>query len=385
MSGKQGKSQTKNAASPYSFGSGEHLLNQYESSFDALLNEGGPAPESAPTPKIRVMAQNELSLVVLGFVRSPLKRLDGCPRWHAEAPPAVLELFPEYAPGVNGMEAGQHISVLTWLHKASRNVLQIGDYDPGRGVFCSRSPERPNTIGLHDLTVSQVKYGNDCVRIYVTALEALDGTPILDIKTERAWFWGKNMQDSERAYAALTDMCARVVRSGLLAGHNGNASLHSGSYCFITESGVSKGSLQPVDFAVLDIPTGGLLSGTRASSESTMHLEIYRNQPNARCVLHCHPPNLLALSLKYPERSLRDCLSLPLTEAGPLLTQLAEAPAFASGSEDLARAVGKAAAQYKAVWMKGHGLAVWGTSTDEAAALSEELEHLASIALLAGV
>ena len=98
------------------------------------------------------------------------------------APDAWLELTTMAAPGLLGIRAGDDLILLTWLHLAQRDVLQVhprGDINrPLTGVFATRSPDRPNPVGLHHVTVLEV----DGRRLRVAPLEAIDGTPIVDIK-----------------------------------------------------------------------------------------------------------------------------------------------------------------------------------------------------------
>ena len=98
------------------------------------------------------------------------------------APDAWLELTPQAAPGLMGIKPGDELIVLTWLHLAERDVLQVhprGDLTrPLTGVFATRSPDRPNPIGLHRVSVLEVT-GQ---KLQVAPLEAIDGTPIVDIK-----------------------------------------------------------------------------------------------------------------------------------------------------------------------------------------------------------
>lgn len=123
---------------------------------------------------------------VIGWVRSPLKNLDDCPHWQDKGPEAVLEIKEQYAPGLDGIQVGQEIELVTWLHLSDREVLHGCKHrihkEPPRGVFSSRSPVRPNPIGLHEITVVALERGNGSTCVRVEALEALDGTPILDIK-----------------------------------------------------------------------------------------------------------------------------------------------------------------------------------------------------------
>ena len=98
------------------------------------------------------------------------------------APEAWLELTPSAVPGLLGIKAGNELIVLTWLHRAERDVLQVhprGDINrPLAGVFATRSPDRPNPVGLHRVSVLEVVAG----KLRVAPLEAIDGTPIVDIK-----------------------------------------------------------------------------------------------------------------------------------------------------------------------------------------------------------
>ena len=119
----------------------------------------------------------------IGSVRSELRRLEDAPMQGDEgAPAAWLELTPLAAPGLMGIQPGDELILLTWLHLAGRDVLQVhprGDLNrPLTGVFATRSPDRPNPVGLHRVSVLEV--GEQSLR--VAPLEAIDGTPIVDIK-----------------------------------------------------------------------------------------------------------------------------------------------------------------------------------------------------------
>jgi tRNA-Thr(GGU) m(6)t(6)A37 methyltransferase TsaA len=121
----------------------------------------------------------------IGFVRSELKQLENAPMQGDEgALDAWLELTPSAAPGLLGIQPGNELIVLTWLHLAERDVLQVhprGDMNrPLTGVFATRSPDRPNPIGLHRVSVLEVAEAERKLR--VAPLEAIDGTPIVDIK-----------------------------------------------------------------------------------------------------------------------------------------------------------------------------------------------------------
>jgi len=125
----------------------------------------------------------------IGVIRSELTQLEDAPMQGDEgAPEAWLELLPSAAPGLTGITVGEELIVLTWLHLAQRDILQVhprGDINrPITGVFATRSPDRPNPIGLHRVFVLEVKEG----KLRVAHLEAIDGTPIVDIKPVLAEF-----------------------------------------------------------------------------------------------------------------------------------------------------------------------------------------------------
>jgi tRNA-Thr(GGU) m(6)t(6)A37 methyltransferase TsaA len=122
-------------------------------------------------------------LRAIGRVVSPLLARDGAPRQGDEgAPEAVLVFVDDVVAGLRTLRPGDEVIILTWLHEASRDVLEVhprGDRDrPLEGVFSTRSPDRPNPIGLHRVTIRSI----DGPRVEVSGLEAIDGTPIVDLK-----------------------------------------------------------------------------------------------------------------------------------------------------------------------------------------------------------
>jgi tRNA-Thr(GGU) m(6)t(6)A37 methyltransferase TsaA len=129
-----------------------------------------------------------VDLQFLGVVESSLGDQGEAPKQADEgAPPATLRIEPEFAACCEGLRAGDEILVLTWLDRADRSVQAVhprGDINrPLTGVFATRSPARPNPIGLHRVELVAVSGGSgDPRRLRVDALEALDGTPILDVK-----------------------------------------------------------------------------------------------------------------------------------------------------------------------------------------------------------
>jgi tRNA-Thr(GGU) m(6)t(6)A37 methyltransferase TsaA len=124
-----------------------------------------------------------VQLTPIGIVESPLTDRASAPKQgHEGAPDACLVLDSEVLAGLDGLRAGDRVLVFTWLDRADRDVLRTHPRDdrdqPERGVFTTRSPDRPNPIGLHPVEVLSVA-GE---RVEVRGLEALDGTPVLDLK-----------------------------------------------------------------------------------------------------------------------------------------------------------------------------------------------------------
>jgi tRNA-Thr(GGU) m(6)t(6)A37 methyltransferase TsaA len=119
----------------------------------------------------------------IGRVHSALTDLASAPKQaHEGAPQAWLVFDAAVADGLDGLRVGDHVVVLTWLHRSDRTVLAVhprGDVaNPVQGVFGTRSPARPNPIGLHEVKILEI----DGSRLRVDALEALDGTPVIDLK-----------------------------------------------------------------------------------------------------------------------------------------------------------------------------------------------------------
>lgn len=127
---------------------------------------------------------SDYTLQPVGFIRSTLKTREEAPRQGPEgAPDAWLEIQPQFADALLGMEVGQELIVITWLHQADRSVLKNHPRsDPTRpvtGVFYTRSPARPNPIGLHPVTVREINGS----RLKIGPIEVFDGTPVVDIKS----------------------------------------------------------------------------------------------------------------------------------------------------------------------------------------------------------
>jgi tRNA-Thr(GGU) m(6)t(6)A37 methyltransferase TsaA len=124
-----------------------------------------------------------IELRPVGVVESPLKDPAAAPKQGDEgAPDAWLAFEPEVQDALVGLEAGDEVLVLTWLHRGRRGVLQVHPRDdpsrPLQGVFNTRSQDRPNPIGIHRVRILAV----DGARVQVSGLEAVDGTPVVDLK-----------------------------------------------------------------------------------------------------------------------------------------------------------------------------------------------------------
>lgn len=120
----------------------------------------------------------------IGVVQSPLRRREDAPRQGDEgAPEAWVHLSPQFIEALDGLAPGAEIVVLTWLHLADRTRLKVHPRNETlaapTGVFATRSPDRPNPLGLHRVTVLEVDPQRG---LRVQPLEALDGTPVIDIK-----------------------------------------------------------------------------------------------------------------------------------------------------------------------------------------------------------
>ena len=126
---------------------------------------------------------NVFTIYAIGYLRSTLCDLDDAPRQGTEgAPDAWLELDDAYRTAMNGIAVGDELVVIAWLHRADRNVLEVhprGETsNPLAGVFATRSPHRPNPLGLHRVTVRAI----DGTRLLVGPIETIDGTPVVDVK-----------------------------------------------------------------------------------------------------------------------------------------------------------------------------------------------------------
>jgi tRNA-Thr(GGU) m(6)t(6)A37 methyltransferase TsaA len=123
------------------------------------------------------------SIEPIGVIRSVIKDRSEAPKQGSEgAPNAILDMNPGYMDGLDRIQVGDEIIVITWLHSAHRDVLKVHPRgepsNPLTGVFSTRSPDRPNPLGLHRVKVLEINLG----RLRIGPIEAIDGTPVIDIK-----------------------------------------------------------------------------------------------------------------------------------------------------------------------------------------------------------
>ncbi len=339
----------------------------------------------------------DMHLTAIGRVRSSIGSRAESPKMeHEGAPDAWIDIDPAFAPALDTLAEGQEIIVFTWLHLSDRGYLQVhprGDVTrPKKGVFNTRSPDRPNPIGMHRVRILARK-AHQALHVY--PLEALDGTPVIDIKpvarrsgsSQEQDFvdWGPSIPWEQAT--AMRDLLARSVASGLLAGVHGNASIRHGHTVIMTCRGTAKGRLAPGDLTALDLESGKRLSPGRPSSEAPMHLALYDAFESVGAVLHTHPPHVLALELTVGQDGF---LNLPLFEAPVWRDSICFVPELQPGSEAMAQAVAEAATQAaarqgacRAAILSRHGMVVWGETLSEAVNTTETIEALARIQLLA--
>src|SRR5262245_24105745 len=129
------------------------------------------------------MATTQYLLQPIGMIRSEIKTLGESPRQGSEgAPDAWLEIDAEFSRALHGISRGDEIVIVTWLHLADRRVLETHPRNdrtnPLTGVFATRSPDRPNPLGLHRVTVREVARA----RLRIGPIEAIDATPVVDVK-----------------------------------------------------------------------------------------------------------------------------------------------------------------------------------------------------------
>ncbi|MFZ5439511.1 MAG: class II aldolase/adducin family protein [Myxococcota bacterium] len=183
---------------------------------------------------------------------------------------------------------------------------------------------------------------------------------------------------SERERRDVVKACQWLHQKGFLAAYDGNVSVRlDDDRVLVTPSGVHKGFLEPGDLVEVDL-TGRKLSGPGApTGELAMHLEAYRRRPDARAVVHAHPPVCIAMSLGARP------LNGFLPEVTLSIGRFTVVPYARPLTDELARAVGQALTDTDAVILERHGTVAVGKDVAEAYAFTERLEHAAHVLWLA--
>ncbi len=125
----------------------------------------------------------DFQLHPIGVIKSTIKARKDAPKQGSEGAPDVwLEIEPTFADAIDGLRNGDEVIIITWFHHSNRDTLKVRPRSDPRnqltGVFATRSPDRPNPLGLHTVTIRAI----DGLRLRVGPMEAIDGTPVVDIK-----------------------------------------------------------------------------------------------------------------------------------------------------------------------------------------------------------
>ncbi len=180
----------------------------------------------------------------------------------------------------------------------------------------------------------------------------------------------------------LCETCHLLYTTGLTHAAGGNASVRVGDAAYITATGTALGRVRPEDLVRVRLD-GTVLEGGPPSKELDLHLAMYNVRPEARAILHPHPPHAIALSARYPQARLN---ALPATNAGFYVRagQVPQLPYLRSGSRELRDAVGRLAQHFYAILLGNPGLVCAGKSLLDALNVCEEIEQNCRILLLAG-
>lgn len=183
--------------------------------------------------------------------------------------------------------------------------------------------------------------------------------------------------DEKEARIALVETCARLYDRNLTVSAGGNMSVRVDDGVLITPSGRNKGLLKPEDLVKVALD-GTVVSGGKPSIETRFHLALYRSNPGTNAVIHCHPLNCIALTLRNEE------LRCNLTPEGALLLgRVPTIPYITPGTDELVDAV--ASHRDSAVMlMARHGALTQGATLEEAYDRMEELEFQARLQMMCG-
>ena len=190
------------------------------------------------------------------------------------------------------------------------------------------------------------------------------------------------MLSSQDGPEELCEACRLMYQTGLTHAAGGNASVRIEEEVYITPTGVALGRMRPEDLVKVRLD-GQVVDGGNPSKELDLHLAMYRARPEARAVLHPHPPHAIAFSARYPAPRLD---AIPATNAGFYIRagQVPQLPYLRSGSEALRTAVERLARDFAVVLLGNHGLICAARTLLDALNVCEEIEQNCRITLLAG-
>ncbi len=181
---------------------------------------------------------------------------------------------------------------------------------------------------------------------------------------------------AQRISKEIVLICERLHERNLLAAADGNISYRiSENEILITPSGIAKAFMEPDEMAVMNLEGKALIGNP--SSEKLLHLEIYKNCPDAKAVVHAHPPTAIAWSIAQPKltRLPSECLSEVILAAG----EIPFVPYARPGTDQMAATLKPFLPKHKALILRNHGAVTWGQNLDEAYRGMERIEHSALI------
>lgn len=187
-------------------------------------------------------------------------------------------------------------------------------------------------------------------------------------------------ETAEKVAQKIVTICARLHGRNMLAAADGNISYRvSDDKILITPSGIAKAFMHPEEMAVVNLK-GEILKGT-PSSERLMHLEVFRNCPEVKAIVHAHPPTAIAWSIARPDlkKLPSECLSEVILATG----DIPFVPYARPGTQQMADVLKPYLPQHKALILKNHGALAWGADLDEAYRGMERIEHSAQILMKA--
>lgn len=172
--------------------------------------------------------------------------------------------------------------------------------------------------------------------------------------------------------ATIVEACRRLHARGLITATEGNVTVRDGDVLFVTPGGVSKGALNPTDIVRTDLEGRPIEPGPQISSETPMHVHVYRRRPDVQAIVHAHPPMASAFAVAHQRLD-----AAVLAEGVLLLGRVPLVPYLAPSTEKLAAAVAEAALGADGLLLANHGAVTLAGTLERALVRMETLEHLA--------